>query len=229
MRIGILGTGIVGRSIAQGFVLAGHEVAIGTRDVDGLMARTEEDQMGNPPFAVWHAEHDDIAVTRYAGAAAHGELLVNATNGAGSIEALTAAGEENLAGKILVDTTNPLDFSKGFPPTLFVANTDSLAEQIQAAFPSAHVVKAWNTMTAALMTNPAAVADGDHTLLLCGDDADAKAAFTAIARESFGWKDVVDLGDLTGARALEAYVTLWVRAMGALGTPLFNIRLVTAS
>jgi predicted dinucleotide-binding enzyme len=168
-------------------------------------------------------------VTRYAGAAAHGELLVNATKGEGSIEALTAADEENLAGKILVDTTNPLDFSKGFPPSLFVGNTDSLAERIQSAFPSAHVVKAWNTMSAALMTNPAAVADGDHTLLICGNNADAKAAFTAIARESFGWKHVADIGDLTGARAMEAYVTLWVRAMSALGTPLFNVRIVTGS
>jgi predicted dinucleotide-binding enzyme len=229
MRIGILGTGIVGRSVAEGFARAGHDVAIGTRDVDTLMSRSEADRMGNPPFAVWHADHDAIAVTRYAGAAAHGELLVNATRGDGSIEAITAAGEDNIAGKILVDTTNPLDFSAGFPPTLFVANTDSLAERIQAAFPGVHVVKAWNTMTAAIMTDPAALGGGDHSLIVCGNDEPAKTAFTQIARESFGWTHVMDIGDLTGARAMEAYVTLWVRAMAALGTPMFNVRFVTGS
>jgi predicted dinucleotide-binding enzyme len=227
MRVGILGTGTVGRSIAEGFTKAGHDVVIGTRDVDDLMARTEGDRMGNPPFAVWYAEHDAIAVAKYAGAAAHGELLVNATRGDVSIEALTATGAENLAGKILVDPSNPLDLSKGFPPTLFVANTDSLAEQLQAAFPEVLVVKAWNTMTAALMTNPAAVADGDHALMVCGNDEAAKNAFTQIARESFGWRQIVDLGDLTGARAMEGYVTLWVRAMHTLGTPLFNVKFVT--
>jgi predicted dinucleotide-binding enzyme len=197
--------------------------------VDELMARTEGDRMGNPPFAAWHAGHDAISVTRYAGAAAHGELVVNATRGDVSIEALTVAGAENLEGKILVDTSNPLDGSSGFPPTLFVANTDSLAEQIQAAFPGVHVVKAWNTMTAALMTDPAALAGGDHSLMVCGNDEAAKAAFTQIAREAFGWKHVVDLGDLTGARSMEAYVTLWVRAMTALGTHVFNVRFVTDS
>jgi predicted dinucleotide-binding enzyme len=229
MRLGVLGTGTVGRSIAEGFTRAGHDVVIGTRDVDELMARTEADRMGNPPFAVWHAEHDAIAVAKYAGAAAHGELLVNCTRGDVSIEALTAAGAENLAGKILADASNPLDFSKGFPPTLFVANTDSLAERMQAAFPEVHVVKAWNTMGAAIMTNPAAVAGGDHALMVCGNDEAAKTAFTQIAREWFGWQQIVDLGDLTGARAMEGYVTLWVRAMGAFGTPMFNVKFVTGS
>jgi 8-hydroxy-5-deazaflavin:NADPH oxidoreductase len=228
MRVGILGTGIVGRSIAEGFAKAGHDVAIGTRDVDALMARTEGDRMGNPPFAAWYADHDVIGVSRFAGAAAHGELVVNATRGDGSIAALTAAGEENLTGKILVDASNALDGSSGFPPTLFVANTDSLAELIQAAFPAVHVVKAWNTMTAGLMTNPAAVAGGDHSLMICGNDEAAKTAFVQIAR-GFGWKHIVDLGDLTGARAMEAYVTVWVRAMTALGTPMFNVKFVTGS
>jgi predicted dinucleotide-binding enzyme len=229
MRVGILGTGVVGRTVAQGFAKAGHDVAIGTRVVDELLARTESDRMGNPPFAVWYAEHDDIALKGFAGAASHGELLVNATRGDGSFAALTAAGEDNLAGKILVDTTNPLDASTGFPPSLFVANTDSLAEQIQAAFPLVHLVKAWNTMTAALMTNPGALAGGDHDLMICGNDEAAKTAFTQIAKESFGWRHVVDLGDLTGARAMEAYVTLWVRLMTALGTPVFNVRFLTGS
>ncbi len=225
MRIGILGTGVVGRALAEGFAGTDHDVMIGTRDVDALMARTEPDAMGNAPFAAWHAEHGGVRVGTFAEVGAHGEVLVNATLGAASIDALKAAGAGDVDGRIVIDTSNPLDFSAGFPPSLFVGNTDSLAERIQREFPTVHVVKAWNTMTAGLMTNPATLAGGDHTIPICGNDAGAKGKVTALL-QSFGWKDVLDLGDITNARAMEAYVTLWVRMFTALGTPMINVKVV---
>jgi hypothetical protein len=225
MRIAILGTGVVGRALADGFARAGHEVMIGTRDVAALMARTEPDAMGNPPFAAWHPGRVSIAVGTFAEAGRHGELLVNATLGTASIDVLTAAGASEAGGTIVIDTSNPLDFSAGFPPSLYVGNTDSLGEQIQRAFPGIRVVKTWNTMTASLMTNPGALAGGDHTILLCGNDADAKGDVARLL-EGFGWTDVLDLGDITNARAMEAYLTLWVRMFSALGTPMVNMKVV---
>ena len=226
MRIGILGTGIVGRTLATGFAAQGHDVAIGTRDVDALMARTDPDQMGNPPFSVWHADHANIGVAVFSDVAAHGELLVNATHGDASIEALAAAGAANIDGKVLIDLSNPLDFSQGFPPFLFVANTDSLAEQIQRAFPQVRVVKALNTMAAAVMVNPGALGGGDHTVFVCGNDEAAKIEVTGLLREAFGWRDIVDLGDLTNARATEGYLLLWTRMMPGVGSERFNIKVV---
>lgn len=225
MRIGILGTGAVGRAIAAGFVGAGHDAMIGTRDVDDLLARTEPDGMGNPPFSTWHPANSRVAVGTFAETGAHGELLVNATLGTGSLEALSSAGAADGEGRIVIDVSNPLDFSHGFPPSLFVGNTDSLAEQLQRALPGIRLVKAWNTMTAALMTNPGSLAGGDHSIPICGDDAGAKATVTDLLRE-FGWNDVLDLGDLTNARAMEAYVTLWLSLFNAVGTPMVNIKVV---
>jgi len=225
MKIGIFGTGMVGRALAIGFEARGDDVTIGTRDVADLMGRTEGDQMGNPPFAAWHAEHPGIAVGTFEDAARHGELLVNATLGAASIDALTAAGPDNLSGKILIDASNALDHSTGFPPALFIGNTDSLGELIQRTFPDVRLVKAWNTVNASLMTNPGPIGDGDHTLPICGDDDGAKKEVAQIL-ESFGWQDVLDLGDLTNARATEAYITLWIRAFMTLGSPMFNVKFV---
>ena len=225
MRVGILGTGSVGRALAEGFAGASHEVMIGTRDVDALLSRTEPDAMGTPPFVGWRDEHADVAVGTFAATGAHGEVWVNSTLGLGSIEALRAAGAESAQGRTVIDTSNPLDFSRGFPPSLFVGNTDSLAEQIQRAFPDMHVVKAWNTMTAALMTNPTLLAGGDHTIPICGNDGAAKDEVSALL-ERFGWRDVLDLGDLSNARAMESYVTLWLGLFTALGTPLVNVKVV---
>ncbi len=225
MRVGILGTGVVGRALAQGFAATGHEVMIGTRDVEALRSRTEPDAMGTPPFASWQADHAGVAVGTFAQTGAHGELWVNSTLGTGSIEALRAAGADSADGRTVIDTSNPLDFSQGFPPSLFVGNTDSLAEQIQRTFPSLRVVKAWNTMTAALMTDPGALAEGDHTIPICGNDDAAKTEVTGLL-QGFGWKDVLDLGDLSNARAMEAYVTLWLGMFTALGTPMVNFKAV---
>lgn len=224
MRIGILGTGVVGRTLAEGFARTGHDVMIGTRDVEALMARSD-DERGTPSFASWHAGHAAVGVGTFANTGEHAEVLVNSTLGVASVDALAAAGSADADGRIVVDTSNPLDFSAGFPPSLFVGNTDSLAEQTQRAFPNTRVVKTWNTMTAALMTDPSALAGGDHTIPICGNDEDAKTRVTELLR-GFGWKDVLDLGDLTGARAMEAYVTLWVRMYSALGTPMVNTKVV---
>ena len=144
MKIAVLGTGMVGQALAGRLAELGHEVTVGTRDVAATLARTTPDGMGNPPYAAWAADHRQVRLAPFADAAAGAELLVNATSGDVSIAALQAAGTENLAGKILIDIANPLDFSNGFPPTLFVKDTDSLGEQIQAAFPQLRVVKALN-------------------------------------------------------------------------------------
>ena len=225
MRIGVIGTGVVGRTLAQGFASTGHDVAIGTRDVGALMARSEPDTRGNPPFAIWHADHSDVQVLTLAAAAEHAELVVNATPGEVSLAALTEAGAEHLDGKVVLDTSNPIDHASGIPFTLFVANTDSLAEQLQAEFPRARFVKALNTVNAQLMCEPVSLAHGDHTIMLCGNDDAAKAAVTSLL-EGFGWSDVMDVGDLTGGRAMESYLTLWIRIVGVLGTPAFNVKVV---
>jgi predicted dinucleotide-binding enzyme len=222
MEVGILGTGGVGRALAEGFATTGNDVMIGTRDVAGLLARTEPDQMGRPPFSAWRSEHTEVRVASYAEAGAHGDLLVNATLGTGSIDALRAAGAGDVDARIVIDASNPLEFSGG-SAALFVGLDDSLAERIQREFPAARVVKAWNTMTAALMTNPNLVAGGDHSIPICGDDEDARREVTRLL-EDFGWRDVVDLGDLTAARAMEAYVLLWLRLYTAFDTPMVNIK-----
>ena len=181
--------------------------------------------MGNPPFASWHAEHQDITLATFEQTAQHGEFVINATGGSGSLAALTAAGAENLQGKVLIDISNPLDFSQGFPPFLSVDNTDSLGEQIQRAFPEVRVVKSLNTMAATLMAEPKQLAGGDHSVFVSGNDADAKATVTTLL-ESLGHTDVIDLGDITTARGSEMVLPIWVRLMSALGTPIFNFKIV---
>lgn len=225
MDISVAGTGVVGRTLAAGFAAKGHDVTIGTRDVDALMARTEVDAMGNPPFAQWKADHPDIAVAVIADVLTHGELVVNATAGHASEEALSAAGAGALAGKIVIDTSNAIAHDSGWPPSLFVANTDSLGEQLQAAFPDARLVKVWNTMTAGLMCDPGSVGGGDHTIPLCGNDGDAKAEVTSLLR-AFGWRDILDLGDIVAARAMEAYLLIWLRGMLSLDSAMFNTKFV---
>src|SRR5215204_3498973 len=158
VRFGILGTGVVGKTIAARLDGMGHEVVVGTRSPEKTPSRTEPDQYGNPSFSAWQQEHPEVKLGTFGDAAAHGEMVVNATAGAVSLEALEQAGEENLNGKILIDISNPLDFSKGMPPTLWVSNTDSLGEQIQRRFPEARVVKTLHTMNAYLMVDPTQLA-----------------------------------------------------------------------
>ncbi len=203
MRVGILGAGPVGQTLAAKLRGLGHAVSIGTRTPrEGAVS--------------------------YADAAAPAELLINATSGHVSLDALEAAGSKNLAGKVLVDVSNALDFSNGFPPTVGVSIDDSVAERIQRAYPDARVVKTLNTVNNDVMTDPSKV-PGDHVLFVCGNDEGARSQVVELLG-SFGWpgERIVDLGDITGARAAELYVVLWVRLMSSLGSPHFNISLQKA-
>jgi hypothetical protein len=225
VKLGIIGTGVVGKTIAARLAGLGHEVMVGTRDPEQTLSRTEPGAYGNPPFGSWQEEHPEVKLGTFEEAATHGEMVVNATAGGVSLEALELAGEDNLSGKIVMDVSNPLDFSRGMPPTLAVSNTDSLGEQIQRRFPEAKVVKTLNTMNAHLMVDPAQLAGADHTVFVSGDDAEAKQVVTELL-ESFGWADVIDLGDITTARGTEMMLPVWVRLFGGLQKPVFNFKIV---
>jgi predicted dinucleotide-binding enzyme len=224
MKYAVLGTGTVGRAIAGRLDELGHEVTIGTRDPQATLARTEADGMGNPPYAEWAAQHPRIRLAAFGAAAGAADVVVNATSGGASLEVLALAGAGNLAGKVLIDIANPLDFTHGMPPTLFVKDTDSLTEQIQRAFPAARVVKTLNTLTAALMVRPDTLPEGS-SVFVSGDDAEAKAAVAVLLKE-FGHTDVIDLGDLSTARGTEMLLPVWLRLWGSLGTPMFNFKIV---
>jgi 8-hydroxy-5-deazaflavin:NADPH oxidoreductase len=228
-KIAVFGSGVVAQIVGERLAGLGHPVMIGTRNVAETMARTDNDMFGRPAFKVWAGNNPQIQVGTFAEAAAFGELLVNATNGGGSLPALKLAGEKNLAGKVLIDIANPLDFSKGFPPSLTVCNTDSLAEQLQNAFPDLRVVKSLNTMNAFVMVNPGMV-PGDHNVFLSGNDEAAKADVKGILG-SFGWKpgSMIDLGDITSARGTEMLLPIWVRLYGSLKHGNFNFHVAGVS
>jgi len=223
MKIGILGSGVVGQTLGAKLIERGEDVVLGTRSPDELEGKRG---MGGALDDWLRTTGGKARIASFADAAAHGEIVINATNGAGSLDALALAGARNLDGKILIDVANPLDFSRGMPPSLTVCNTDSLAEQIQRAFPTARVVKTLNTTNAQVMVNPARVGGGDHDLFVSGNDAAAKARVTELLKQWFGWRTVIDLGDITTARGAEMLLPTWVRLMGALGTPFFNFKIV---
>jgi predicted dinucleotide-binding enzyme len=224
VKIAILGTGMVGRALAARLSGLGHDVSVGTRDPQATLARTEPDGMGNPPFATWVAAHAEVRLAPLEEVATDAEVVINATNGVGSLPALEQVGAEALAGKVLIDISNPLDFSQGFPPTLFVKDTDSLGEQIQRAFPEARVVKTLNTLNADLMVHPTSLG-AESSIFVSGDDAAAKAQVTELL-ESFGHTDIIDLGDITTARGTEMLLPVWLRLMGAFGHAAFNFKIV---
>ncbi len=225
MKVTVLGTGTVGRALADRLAELGHEVTVATRDVTATMAHTDPDGMGIPPYRVWADAHPAISLVPFAGSLVGADLVVNATSGSASIAALTEAGAAQQAGTVLLDIANPLDFSNGFPPTLFVDNTDSLGERIQAAFPGVAVVKALNTLAADLMVHPRQLADGAHSVFVAGDDAGAKKMVTELLR-SFGHTDIIDVGDIASARGTEMLLPIWLRLMNSLGTQLFNFKVV---
>ena len=214
MKFGVLGTGMVGEAIADRLASLGHEVRMGARDP------------GNPKARAWAAQTGGRASAgAFADAAAFGEVVFHCARGSAAIEVLRAAGRENLRGKVLVDVSNPLEFPPGAPPKLFTAAAgDSLAERIQAELPEVRVVKALNTVTASLMGHPEKLS-GETDVFVAGNDLPAKAKVTEILRE-FGWKSVLDLGDLTAARGMEAYLLLWLRFSAALKTAQLNIQVV---
>jgi predicted dinucleotide-binding enzyme len=218
VRIGVLGTGIVGRTLGSALLRNGHEVRLGSRAAGNEAAVAWAQEIGGP-----------ASEGTFADAAGFGELIINATAGAASLDALALAGAELLAGKVLLDVSNPLDTSKGMPPTLTVCNDDSLAEQIQRTFADVRVVKTLNTVTAAVMVDPSRVA-GAHTVFVAGNDAAAKTEARALL-EQFGWpaERVLDLGDITAARGLEMYLPLWIRLGQAGGTAILNVEVRSAN
>ena len=224
MKIGIIGGGSVGQTLGAKLIANGHDVVIGIRNAS--QAELDKDRQMAETLTAWRKKTGG-KVGIFADAAKHGELLINATSGGASLEALNQSGAANLKGKILIDIANPLDFSKGMPPAVITKYTQgsSVGEEIQAAFPDTHVVKAFNTIAAAVMVQPSLV-KGDHDLLISGNDAAAKKTVSDFARKEFGWASIVDLGDIVGARGTEHYLPLWVRLWGATGSPFFNIKIV---
>lgn len=215
MKIAVLGTGEVGRRLASILVGLQHSVTLGSRTADNAVA-TE-----------WARETGGSHGT-FADAAAASELVINATSGTASLAALTAAGAANLSGKVLVDVSNSLDFSDGFPPKLVVPEAGSVAEELQHAFPAARVVKTLNTMNNKTMVDPGRI-PGRHNVFLSGDDESAKADVAALLK-AFGWTDsqIIDLGALNTARSTEPLVLLWVHLSRALGTDEINYAVATS-
>lgn len=224
MKIGIIGGGSVGQTIGGKLAANGHDVRLGIRNVT-VDELAKERQMAKP-LGEW-AKETGVKVVTMREAAEHGDIIFNATNGAGAIEALTLAGAAALGSKVLVDISNPLDFSHGMPPAILpnYAGATSLGEEIQKTFPKARVVKAFNTIAAAVMVNPGAIS-GEHDLLIAGEDSRAKAEVEHFAKNEFGWKSVLDLGGIKSARGTEHLLPLWVILWGVTGTPMFNVKVV---
>jgi hypothetical protein len=211
MRVAIVGTGGVARQLGGDLAGRGHDVVLGSRDPAATAAKEE-----------WQGI--DLRLAPLADLAVGADLVINATNGQGSLDALASVGP-SLDDKVLLDLTNPLDFSQGFPPTLTVKDTDSLAEQIQRAHPTTRVVKSLNTLANSVMLHPERVGGGDTSVFVAGDDAEARTMVANLLRD-FGWTDVIEFDSLTAARGLEMWLPLWVRLMGTLGTAEFNLKIV---
>jgi 8-hydroxy-5-deazaflavin:NADPH oxidoreductase len=224
MKVGIIGAGSVGQALAAKLIANGYDVRLGIRN-PSPEEFVKERKMARP-LTEWIKETGGKIVT-FAEAAQHGEIVINATSGAVSIEALTLAGSANLKGKILIDVANPLDFSKGLPPSLLPAynHGTSLGEEIQKAFPETHVVKTLNTVSHTVMVNPGSV-KADHDLFIAGNNTEAKTKIEALLRKEFGWSSIVDLGDIVGARGMEHLLPIWIRLWGLFGTPAFNFKIV---
>lgn len=210
-RIAVLGTGRVGTTLARAFARSGYEVIVGSRDPDAL----DEERRG---------QLGEVAIAAFSEAVAGADVVVDALPGEHAVEVFSSLGDQ-LDGVVVLDVANPLDTSRGMPPTLLVKDTDSLAEQIQRACPRARVVKSLNTVNAAVMVDPGSVGDGDTTVFVAGDDPAARELVAGLLTE-LGWRDVLDLGDLTAARGIEMWLPLWVRLMQTLGTAQFNLRIV---
>lgn len=223
MKIAVIGSGAVGRTLAGRLAELGHEVAVGTRDVQKTLALTEADGSGTPPYRDWQQEHQAVELLSFQDAGAHGEIVLNAVNGMNALAAMQSVGADTLAGKVLLDLALPLNLSNGFPPVMTIANTDSLSEQIQAALPETRVVKSLNTVYMAVMVDPGRV-PGDHNLFLSGNDPEAKQAVQELLQQ-FGWpaERLIDLGGLETARGVEMYSALFFSLYGKLGTFDFNI------
>jgi 8-hydroxy-5-deazaflavin:NADPH oxidoreductase len=221
MKIALLGTGNVGQTFAERLTVLGHQVMIGTRNVADTAAREK--------FVEWKAKNTSVQLGTFNEATVFGDMVINVLKGEATLEVFKAIDKTVLGNKIVVDISNPLDFSKGFPPSLTegLNNTNSLGESLQKEIPNAKVVKTLNTMWCGLMVNPAMIGDGNHQNFICGNDADAKASVIKLLNE-FGWKseNILDLGDISNARGTEAVLPIWVRIFGATQNGAFNFAIV---
>lgn len=208
MKIGILGTGVVGKTLAAKLNEMGYDVMIGTRNVSETLSKVNKDMMGSPPFKEWHSQNPKVKFGTFAEAAQFGEMIMLATHGVATIAAIDVAGKNNFKGKVVVDTTNPLDFSQGMPPKFAVTLGNSLGEQIQKHIPEAKVVKAFNTVNAFVIVSPKRE-EGDPDLFIAGNDEEAKNKIKSLA-EKMGWKRVLDIGDISNSYWLEAMTMFWV-------------------
>jgi len=215
MKIAVLGTGMVGNTIATKLVQTGHQVMMGSRTANSEAGQEWLRSVGGK-----------AQIGTFADTAAFGEIVFDGTNGANSLAALRQAGADNLRRKILIQVGNPLDFTKGIP-ILTVCNTDSLGEQVQRELPETLVVKALNTVNCEVMVKPSVV-PGEHHLFICGNDSGTKGKVTGWLCEWFGWKssNIIDLGDITGARGMEMWMPIWLRLYGKFGHPHFNLQLM---
>src|SRR6476620_3380324 len=226
MKIALIGTGSVGQTIASRLVSLGHDVMMGTRNVADKLASTSKDMYGNPPFSEWHAANKNVQLGTFAEAASFGEIILNVTHGGNSINALKLAEAKNLDGKTIIDIANPLDFSKGMPPSLIpeLSNTNSLGEEIQKLLPKANVGKRLNIVNCEVMVD-ARKSGGDPTMFVSGNSAEAKAEVMEILKQ-FNWNDIIDLGDITTARGTEMLLPIWLRTWMATGNGHFAFKIV---
>ena len=225
MKIAVLGSGMVGQTIAGKLCTMHHDIHLGTRDPEKTLGNDKANQMTGKTFKQWHDEHLNVHVEPFAEVCKGAHLIINATSGMATLEVLETVGRENLQDNILIDIANPLDFSNGFPPTLNPVNEDSLGEQIQKKYPKAKVVKTLNTMNAFIMVNPDSI-EGDHNVFLSGNDSGAKDIVRELLH-SIGWKDenIIDLGDISTARGTEMLLPIWLRLYGAYGHANFNFHI----
>ncbi|NTU98820.1 NAD(P)-binding domain-containing protein [Candidatus Falkowbacteria bacterium] len=225
MKIGIIGTGIVGRSHAEKLISLNHNVMIGTRNVERTLAETKTDSMGNVPFSEWLKDNPTVQLGTFDEAAKFGVVVINALRGEVVLDAFANLNKQNFDNKVLIDISNALDFSKGMPPTLLVRDGNSIGEQLQGILPKAKVVKTLNTITARLQINPLELANGDHHVFISGNDTAGKKTAETILK-SYGWKYIIDLGDITTARGTEMMMPMWLRLWGAVGKPMFNYKII---
>lgn len=229
MKFGIIGTGTVGQALAGKINSLSHNVMIGTRNVEETLSRTNKDFFGNPPFKEWYENNKDIKLGTFEQAAEFGDVLILATQGVVALDLLKSINPNFLKNKILIDVTNPLDFSKGMPPSLIpeLSNNNSLGEEIQKLLPDTKVVKTFNTMWNGLMINPQMLGNGNHINFIAGNDNGAKIQVRDFLLQ-FGWKEekLIDLGDISASRGTEAILLIWLRLMGLKQTVAFNFDIV---
>jgi 8-hydroxy-5-deazaflavin:NADPH oxidoreductase len=214
-KIGILGTGVVGHKIGTKLIELGYEVRMGSRTHDNSKAMAWAESMGH-----------NASFGTFEGAAGFGDLIINCTKGEFALEVLRSLSVESTANKILIDISNPLDFSKGMPPFLIssLANTNSLGEEIQKSLPNTKVVKTLNTVSSDVMVNPEKI-KGEPTMFICGNDAAVKIEVMKILNQ-FGWKDIIDIGDISASRGIEMILPIWVRTMFVIGNGNFAFKVL---